>query len=106
MGGKITKEVGDDWRIKSLSVSRSFGDLDTQPYVTHIPEIYKLRLNKKDKFLILACDGLWDVMSNQEVVNFILKCIDKKCKNISKELANYAINKGSMDNVSIVIKVF
>lgn len=115
LGGKITHD-GYDWRIKDLSVSRSFGDLDTKPYISHIPDVF--RYNIKDfKIIVLACDGLWDVLSNQEVINFIttnitklseknvlLSQIDKhNSQNIAKLLAEYAIKKGSTDNVSIII---
>lgn len=103
LGGNIYFD-GYDFRVESLSVSRAFGDIDTKPYISHIPEIYKLKLNKKDKFIVLACDGLWDVMTNEEVVDFIKNNHkDNRC-NISKKLAEYAINKGSTDNISIVIK--
>ena len=57
------------------------------------------------KFIVLACDGLWDVLTNQDVVNFINEELYKKEKNIdiSKKLAEYAISKGSTDNISIII---
>lgn len=103
IGGKVYFD-GYDYRIESLSVSRAFGDIDTKPFISHIPEIYKLKLGNHDKFFVLACDGLWDVMSNQEVVDFILKNHkDQRC-NISKKLAQHAINKGSYDNVSVIVK--
>ena len=51
LGGKI-KFDGSDWRIKDLSLSRAFGDVDTKPYITHKPEIFRVKLNKKDKFII------------------------------------------------------
>ena len=41
MGGTIYFD-GYDWRIENLSVSRAFGDFDTKPYITHIPQIYKI----------------------------------------------------------------
>ncbi len=63
---------GYDWRIGDLSVSRAFGDLDNLPYITHEPEISNYQLTN-DSFLVLACDGLWDVLTNQEVANFILE---------------------------------
>lgn len=67
---KIHFEAGD-WRIGDLSVSRSFGDLDNIPYVTHVPDVYHYRLMDGDEFIIMACDGLWDVISNHEAVNFV-----------------------------------
>ena len=104
---------GDDWRIKDLSVSRAFGDVDAYPFVTHQPEVFRYKLDKNDKFIILACDGLWDVVTNQEAVNFVLEsCYDNKLNkrvdskkkiNIAKKLANYAINKGSTDNITIIV---
>ncbi len=110
LNGKITFD-GDDWRIKDLSLSRAFGDLDATPYVTHLPQIYKYKISNNDKFIILACDGLWDVMSNQEVVNFVLEYKSKidplKDKiNIAEKLAQFAINSGSSDNITIIINFF
>lgn len=103
MGGKIVFD-GVDWRIKDLSLSRAFGDVDCTPYVTHLPQIYKYKLSSKDKFIILACDGLWDVVSNQVAIDFIQDLKNKNFKgNYAKMLCEYALAKGSMDNVSIII---
>ena len=103
LGGKIIYD-GFDWRIKDLSLSRAFGDLDCEPFVIHKPSIYNYRLSSKDKFLVFACDGLWDVMKNQQVVDFINNLINsgEKC-NYAKKLAEYALIKGSLDNVTVMI---
>lgn len=104
LGGTIEFD-GSDWRIKGLSLSRAFGDLDCKPYVTHLPQIYKYNINPNDKFIIFACDGLWDVLSNQDAIDYVNELLlNKKFKgNYSKELAEHAINKGSLDNVSVII---
>jgi len=103
MGGKIAFD-GVDWRIKDLSLSRAFGDLDCTPYVTHLPQIYKHKLSNGDKFIIVACDGLWDVINNQDAIDFIQELINKNFKgNYAKSLCEYALAKGSMDNVTIII---
>ena len=103
LGGRI-KFDGADWRIGDLSLSRAVGDLDNTPYVIHKPEVFRYRLNKKDKFIIFACDGLWDVLSNTEACNFVDKFITEKYNgNISKKLAEYAIKRGSYDNVTVSI---
>lgn len=53
-----------------LAVSRSFGDLAmAQAGVVPEPEIKKETLTTKDKFLVLASDGVWEHMSNQQVVD-------------------------------------
>jgi serine/threonine protein phosphatase PrpC len=111
LGGNIYQDNAGDWRIKDLSVSRAFGDFDTEPFITCLPDIYNYKIHPEDKFIILACDGLWDVMKNEDVVNFILnECYDDTLKkriknnnNIAKKLAEHAINIGSMDNVSIIV---
>lgn len=108
-GGKIYFD-GHDWRIKDLSVSRAFGDIESEPFLTNMPEIFTFRLNKTDKFMILACDGLWDVMSNQDVVNFVLDKMGDESNlsktNIADLLAKYAIKIGSTDNITIIIVFF
>ena len=43
----------------------------TPPYLTARPEITKHRLTKKDKFLVLATDGVWDLLSSEKVVQLI-----------------------------------
>ena len=110
-----------DWRIKDLSVSRSFGDLDNYPYVTHVPEVYNYLLTNQDKFIVIACDGVWDVLENHEVINFVsdhlmgnhIELYDIPLlydhrqhppnMSIAKKLAKYTIARGSRDNVSVII---
>ena len=104
LGGKIEFD-GADWRVKDLSLSRAFGDLECTPYVTHLPQIYRYKISSSDKYLVLACDGLWDVLSNQDVIDYIneLKHDSKFNGNYAKELAEHAIAQGSLDNVSVII---
>jgi serine/threonine protein phosphatase PrpC len=115
LGGKIVYDQGD-WRIKDLSVSRAYGDLDAVPFVNPSPDIFRYELDSNDKFMVMGCDGLWDVMSNQEVADYILEELDKLKKNkttngggknnIAKLLGEYAIQKGSYDNITIIIIFF
>ena len=106
LGGKITFD-GYEYRIKSLSLSRAFGDLDCCPYVTHLPNIYKYKIKLKDKFLIIACDGLYETLTNQEAVEFIRDLQFKNYNlNYAKALAELAYNKGSQDNITVIIYFF
>ena len=106
LGGKIYYD-GYDWRIKDLSLSRAFGDCAAKPYVSHLPQIYRYKLSTKDKFAIFACDGLWDVLSNNKAVEFVLNLLNQNFKgNIAKELSEFAYNSGSYDNISVVILFF
>jgi serine/threonine protein phosphatase PrpC len=106
LGGKIVFD-GNDWRIKSLSLSRAFGDLDCTPYVTHVPDIFKYKINSDDKFIIIACDGLWDVLNNQVAVDYVKNLLLKNIKvNYAEKLASYALAKGSTDNITVVVYFF
>ncbi len=110
LGGALTFD-GFDLRIKDLSVSRAFGDIDATPFISHRPDIFRYRIDKTDKFVVMACDGLWDVMKNEEVVNFILmQCYDNTTKNrinksvnVAKKLAETALKKGSTDNITVIV---
>jgi serine/threonine protein phosphatase PrpC len=104
LGGKIEFD-GSDWRIKDLSLSRAFGDIECTPYVTHLPQIYRNRIKNSDRFIVVACDGLWDVMSNQDAIDYIneLQMNLKYKGNYAKDLAELAYQKGSLDNITVVV---
>jgi serine/threonine protein phosphatase PrpC len=118
MGGTLEYSEGDDPRINGMSVSRSFGDLDNS-FICQVPDIYDYII-RQDKFIILGCDGIWDVLQNQEVGDFILEKYDElksqnknlvnlkanSENNLAQKLADYAIEKGSNDNISIIIIFF
>ena len=46
--------------------------------VTSEPDISLLNLASHDQFLVLASDGLWDVMKNEEVVAFVLRRVERQ----------------------------
>lgn len=107
MGG-IIKMDGPTFRIGDLSLSRAFGDCDNK-YTHPTPDIIHKILVKNDKFIVLACDGLFDVVDNETVTNIILSlCYSRgirknKQMNIAEMLANFAIENGSTDNVSVIV---
>lgn len=113
LGGDIRFD-GYDWRIKDLSVSRAFGDIDATPWITHRGDLFRYKLDGSDKFLIITCDGSTESLIDSEMVNFILlnfydstlKTRINKEVNAAKKLAEYAIKKGSNDNVSIILIFF
>ncbi|EEF44478.1 probable protein phosphatase 2C 52 isoform X2 [Ricinus communis] len=55
-----------------LAMARAFGDFCLKEYgVISIPEFSHRLLTERDQFLVLASDGVWDVLSNEEVVEIV-----------------------------------
>ncbi|KAF8664502.1 hypothetical protein HU200_054679 [Digitaria exilis] len=55
-----------------LAMARAFGDFCLKDYgVISVPEFFHWSLTDKDQFVILASDGVWDVLSNQEAVDIV-----------------------------------
>jgi len=96
----------------TLAVPRGIGDAEFKDVENHCaaastaePSIKEFTLDDKVEFLVLACDGLWDVCEHQEVVDFVHSRIRKhqNLLSISKDLVNHALEIGSTDNVSVLI---
>ncbi|XP_021739060.1 probable protein phosphatase 2C 72 [Chenopodium quinoa] len=65
--------------IPGLAMSRAFGDFNMKSYgLIAIPEVSHHRLNSEDHFLVLASDGVWDVLSNEEVVSVVWSAENKE----------------------------
>lgn len=99
----------------SLAVSRALGDYDykcvdgkgpTEQLVSPEPEVFVMvRAPEQDQFVILACDGIWDVMSNEELCEFVKSRLEI-CDDLEKvcnEVVDTCLHKGSRDNMSVVI---
>lgn len=98
MGGSIPRVNGH------LAVSRSFGDLrmkEVQRYVSAEPEMNVWQLTPDDKFIVLASDGLWDVLTNQEAVDFVRR--DSSKSKAARNLVKRALKIGTTDNVSALV---
>ncbi|KAH9290308.1 hypothetical protein KI387_034425, partial [Taxus chinensis] len=55
-----------------LAMTRAFGDFCLKEFgVIAIPEVAHRWLTNRDQFIVLATDGVWDVLSNLEVVNIV-----------------------------------
>ncbi|CAL9215352.1 unnamed protein product [Arabidopsis halleri] len=120
-GGKVIQWQGA--RVSGvLAMSRSIGDEYLEPYVIPDPEVTFMPRAREDECLILASDGLWDVMSNQEACELARKRIlmwhkkngslplaergvgeDHACQAAAAYLSKRALRKGSKDNVSIIV---
>lgn len=101
----------------SLAVSRALGDYEyknveskgpTEQLVSPDPEITVVERDDADEFIVLACDGIYDVFSNDELVDFVISrmhvCDDlvKVCNSV----VDTSLNKGSRDNMTLVLLTF
>jgi serine/threonine protein phosphatase PrpC len=104
LGGKVIT-----WGVPrvngNLAISRAIGDKDLNPYVIPEPEITKHNLTSKDIFMIIACDGVWDVIDNQTAVNIVKQALTQNpdLNAAATQLTNEALKRGSTDNVSVMI---
>ncbi|KAL8156628.1 hypothetical protein AgCh_001637 [Apium graveolens] len=56
-----------------LAMARAFGDFCLKDFgLISVPEVSHRRLTEKDEFVVLASDGIWDVLSNKEVVDIVV----------------------------------
>ena len=91
-----------------LAVSRAFGDFDykmrsdlgvLQQKVSPEPDITVVERDREaDDFLLLACDGIWDVMPNAGVCRFVKQCLRKNEQDLTgacEALVNRCLNLGS-----------
>uniref|UniRef100_A0A7N0UGS7 protein-serine/threonine phosphatase n=1 Tax=Kalanchoe fedtschenkoi TaxID=63787 RepID=A0A7N0UGS7_KALFE len=96
------------WRIQgSLAVSRGIGDGSLKQWVLSEPETRVLKIKPDCEFLILASDGLWDKVDNQEAVDTVYELIagvDKPDLTSScKKLVELSTSRGSQDDTSVMI---
>jgi serine/threonine protein phosphatase PrpC len=103
IGGEIYHDSEGVCRIGDLSVSRAFGDGDNAPYISQKPDVFYKKINELTKYVVMGCDGLWDVISNDEIYTLLEKFSKGPIKNLASGMATEALNRGSTDNVSVII---
>ena len=103
-----------------LSVSRTIGDSEAKEINSQIisgqPDIFEIREIDSIDFIVLACDGIYDVLSNRDIAIIVyetfLDCIltndsfDTLIEDISDNIIDKAIEKGSKDNLSVIFLCF
>jgi len=116
-----------------LGVSRSFGDIEFKRWhninddadqggepsngppdessylVVATPEVQAEPIEQGDKFVIVACDGVWDVLKSQEAVDCVISCLKTHPEEIqpaaaaADALVSCALERGSTDNCTAVV---
>ncbi|UNI17234.1 Protein-serine/threonine phosphatase [Purpureocillium takamizusanense] len=88
-----------------LAVTRALGDAYMKDLVTGHPYTTETVIQPDlDEFIIIACDGLWDVCSDQEAVDLVRNMQDPIAA--SKLLVDHALSRFSTDNLSCMIVRF
>ncbi|KAE8711556.1 putative protein phosphatase 2C 25 [Hibiscus syriacus] len=96
------------WRIQGcLAVSRGIGDRHLKEWVISEPETKIVCIKPECEFLILASDGLWDKVTNQEAVDIARPSCLGICKQNAlgacKKLVDLSVSRGSSDDISVML---
>jgi protein phosphatase 1B len=98
----------------NLAVSRSLGDFQYKDQPQLPPEQQKISAASdmtvipraaNDNFLLLCCDGIWDVMSNEQAVHFVTDHLKAGIPppDICERLLDHCLMKNSKDNMSAAV---
>jgi len=102
LGGTVVNCMGVVRVNGVLAVSRAFGNRSLRDVIRPDAEITQRSMGLMDDFLVLASDGLWDVLSNATVAEVCQRMSTQPAAAIAEELVNNAISRGSMDNVTCI----
>lgn len=97
----VARAIGD-WHMEGLKDRNGMGPLSA------VPEVMQVRLTNEDEFLIIGCDGVWDVFRSQNAVDFARRKLQEHndpaiC---CKELVDEALKRKTGDNLSVIVVCF
>ncbi|EWM23875.1 protein phosphatase 1e [Nannochloropsis gaditana] len=106
LGGTEAGEAGEEDSIFAFPPGHSgvfHGDL-----VIADPETRQITVSEADAFLLVACDGFWDVVDEEEAVAQATGLLagGLGVSDVAAQLGNLALRLGSSDNVTVVLVVF
>ncbi|EXB44436.1 putative protein phosphatase 2C 49 [Morus notabilis] len=106
--------IDDGYLNGVLSVSRALGDWDMKlprgspsPLIAE-PEFRQMVLTEDDEFLIMGCDGIWDVMSSQHAVSLVRRGLRRHDdpEQCARDLVMEALRLNTFDNLTVIIVCF
>ncbi|CAA0826419.1 Probable protein phosphatase 2C 76 [Striga hermonthica] len=93
------------WRVGGvLAMSRAFGNRMLKQFVVAEPEIQDLEVDENLDLLVLASDGLWDVVPNEDAVSIAQREDDPE--GAARKLTETAFTRGSADNITCIVVKF
>ncbi|KAG7024093.1 putative protein phosphatase 2C 27 [Cucurbita argyrosperma subsp. argyrosperma] len=111
---KLGGVIYDGYLNGQLSVARAIGDWHMKGAkgsacpLSAEPELQELNLTEEDEFLIMGCDGLWDVMSSQYAITMARKelMLHNDPERCSRELVREALKRNTCDNLTVIVVCF
>ncbi|KAJ7977720.1 Protein phosphatase 2C-like protein [Quillaja saponaria] len=106
--------IDDGYLNGALSVSRALGDWDMKfpkgsptPLIAE-PEFRQVVLTEDDEFLIIGCDGIWDVMSSQHAVSLVRRGLRRHDdpEQCARDLVMEALRLNTFDNLTVIVVCF
>ncbi len=103
--------IDDGYLNGYLSVTRALGDWDLKfplgaatPLIAD-PDVQLVTLTEDDEFLIIGCDGIWDVMSSQVAVSLVRRALRRHDdpQQCARELVKEALRLNTSDNLTVVV---
>ncbi|KAG6538892.1 probable protein phosphatase 2C 57 [Zingiber officinale] len=97
----VARAIGD-WHMDGMKDPDGVGPLSAEP------EVMRMRLTEEDEFLMLGCDGIWEVFLNQNAVDFARRKLQEHNDPATccKELIDEALKRKSSDNLAVVLVCF
>ncbi|XP_009629031.1 probable protein phosphatase 2C 76 isoform X1 [Nicotiana tomentosiformis] len=93
------------WRVGGvLAMSRAFGNRMLKQFVVAEPEIQDQEIDEELELLVLASDGLWDVVPNEDAIS--LAQAEEEPEAAAKKLTETAFTRGSADNITCIVVKF
>eukprot|EP01126_Amoeba_proteus_P047048 TRINITY_DN5350_c0_g2_i3.p1 TRINITY_DN5350_c0_g2~~TRINITY_DN5350_c0_g2_i3.p1 ORF type:complete len:424 (+),score=71.86 TRINITY_DN5350_c0_g2_i3:81-1352(+) len=100
LGGTVSMR-GVPRLFGKISVSRALGDTKYSRYLGTDPVITQTNLTDDTLFIILACDGIWDEVTDAEAVGITFN--SENPQQAANEISNLATERKSLDNISVVV---
>nr|BAN41176.1 protein phosphatase 2C, putative [Entamoeba invadens] len=85
-----------------IAVTRALGDHYIKQWIVSAPYMKAAEVTSDMKYIVLACDGLWDGI-NAEKVKEVLETEGVQFEAVAKQLTQLAISKGSTDNITVIV---
>lgn len=85
-----------------LAITRSLGDQVLKNFVLGYPYVDQGCAEAGNSFVVVACDGLWDVLDDQDAVDFVRNW-NKDRQGVAQGLVDLALQRGTTDNVTAIV---